>query len=73
MNKLVGLVVALGIAGKTVAANLILYPVQTGSDTTAYRTGIPTLNVEPRTGQRLHLLLPLIPIFIPLQTTPVDD
>ena len=33
-------------SGQAAAADLILYPVQTGPETIRYRTDIPTLNIE---------------------------
>jgi len=41
------------------AADLILYPVQSGPETIRYRTGIPTLNIEGPTGSVTVTPLPL--------------
>ncbi len=41
------------------AADLILYPVQVGSETIRYRTGIPTLNIETPSGSITITPLPL--------------
>lgn len=59
MKKLVGFVVATAIAGQAVAADLILYPVQSGTETIRYRTGIPTLNIETPSGSVTVTPLPL--------------
>ncbi|WP_260923434.1 hypothetical protein [Novosphingobium sp. 9] len=41
------------------AADLILYPIQSGPETIRYRTGIPTLNIETATGSVTVTPLPL--------------
>jgi hypothetical protein len=37
-------------SGPALSEELMLYPVQTGTETLRYRTGIPTLNIETPTG-----------------------
>lgn len=59
MKKLVSFAVAIAIGQQAAAADLILYPVQAGSETIRYRTGIPTLNVETPTGSVTVTPLPL--------------
>ena len=59
MKKLIGFVAITSMAGQAVASDLILYPVQTGSETIRYRTGIPTLNIETPTGSVTVTPLPL--------------
>lgn len=59
MKKLIALAVGASIAGQAVAADLILYPVQSGTETIRYRTGIPTLNIETPTGSVTVTPLPL--------------
>lgn len=59
MKKLIGLIAATAMAGQAIAADRILYPVQTGSETIRYRTGIPTLNIETPSGSVTITPLPL--------------
>ena len=59
MNRLIGLVAGLAVCTQAAAADLILYPVQTGSETVRYRTGIPTLNLETLSGSVTVTPLPL--------------
>jgi hypothetical protein len=59
MRRVVGFVVALTVGEQAIAADLILYPVQTASETVRYRTGIPTLNVETASGSVTVTPLPL--------------
>lgn len=59
MKTLVALVAGVALAGQSLAAELILYPVQTGAETIRYRTGIPTLNLETPTGSVTVTPLPL--------------
>lgn len=59
MKALVALVAGAALSGQSVAADLILYPVQTGAETIRYRTGIPTLNLETATGSVTVTPLPL--------------
>ena len=59
MKALVALVATLAVAGQAAAADLILYPVQTGAETIRYRTGIPTLNLETQSGSVTVTPLPL--------------
>ena len=49
----------MAISGQAIAADLILYPVQTGAETIRYRTGIPTLNIETPGGSVTVTPLPL--------------
>lgn len=53
------LALAASLASQASAADLILYPVQAGSETIRYRTGIPTLNLETPTGSVTVTPLPL--------------
>jgi hypothetical protein len=59
MKTLVAILAGMALAGQSVAADLILYPVQLGSETIRYRTGIPTLNLETPTGSVTVTPLPL--------------
>ncbi len=59
MKGLVALVAGAALASQAVAADLILYPVQTGAETIRYRTGIPTLNIETPGGSVTVTPLPL--------------
>jgi hypothetical protein len=59
MKTLVAIAASLALAGQAVAADLILYPVQYGSETIRYRTGIPTLNIETPSGSVTVTPLPL--------------
>jgi len=59
MKTLVALVAGVALASQSAAAELILYPVQTGAETIRYRTGIPTLNLETPTGSVTITPLPL--------------
>lgn len=59
MKNFALLLAAAGLTGQAVAADLILYPVQTGPETIRYRTGIPTLNIETATGSVTVTPLPL--------------
>lgn len=59
MKRIVAAIAAIGFCGQAMAANLILYPVQVGSETVRYRTGIPTLNIETQTGGVTITPLPL--------------
>jgi hypothetical protein len=59
MKAFVALVAGMALASQSVAADLILYPVQTGAETIRYRTGIPTLNLETPTGSVTVTPLPL--------------
>ena len=59
MKRIIGLVAGFAVATQATAAELILYPVQTGSETVRYRTGIPTLNLETATGSITVTPLPL--------------
>jgi len=59
MKKMIALAVGMSMAGQAVAADLILYPVQSGTETIRYRTGIPTLNIETPTGSVTVTPLPL--------------
>lgn len=60
--KIISAIALAGILAGAVpaqAADLILYPVQTGPETIRYRTGIPTLNIETPTGAVTITPLPL--------------
>lgn len=59
MKNFALLLAAAALTGQAVAADLILYPVQTGPETIRYRTGIPTLNIETATGSVTVTPLPL--------------
>jgi len=59
MKNFALLLAAAAFTGQAVAADLILYPVQTGPETIRYRTGIPTLNIETATGSVTVTPLPL--------------
>ena len=59
MKRVVTFALGVGLASQTCAADLILYPVQTGSETIRFRTGIPTLNIETATGAVTVTPLPL--------------
>jgi hypothetical protein len=59
MKKLTALIAGVALTSQALAANLILYPVQTGPETIRYRTGIPTLNIETATGSATVSPLPL--------------
>ncbi|WBO24349.1 hypothetical protein [Sphingomonas abietis] len=59
MKTMLALVAAATLANQAAAADLILYPVQTGSETIRYRTGIPTLNIETSSGSVTVTPLPL--------------
>ena len=59
MRKFVILAAGLAVTGQALAADLILYPVQAGSETIRYRTGIPTLNLETASGSVTVTPLPL--------------
>jgi hypothetical protein len=50
MRYVIAGAILVGIAGNSVAAPLVLYPVQTGSETIRFRQGIPTLDLETPTG-----------------------
>ena len=51
--------VAISLSSQAMAADLILYPVQSGPETIRYRTGIPTLNIEQASGSVTVTPLPL--------------
>jgi hypothetical protein len=59
MRGIFGFVAGLAVASQASAADLILYPVQSGNETIRYRTGIPTLNLESGTGSVTVTPLPL--------------
>ena len=59
MKSLVFAVLVFANATSAEAADLILYPVQVGSETIRFRTGIPTLNIETATGAVTVTPLPL--------------
>lgn len=59
MKRIVAVIAGVACASQAFAADLILYPVQTGPETIRYRTGIPTLNIETPTGSVTITPLPL--------------
>lgn len=59
MKTVIASVAALAVASQAFAADLILYPVQTGHETIRYRTGIPTLSLSTPTGAVTIAPLPL--------------
>lgn len=59
MKRIISAFAGFALAGQAIAANLILYPVQTGTETIRYRTGIPTLNLETPSGSVTITPLPL--------------
>jgi hypothetical protein len=59
MKGLIALAAGALLSSQSIAADLILYPVQTGAETIRYRTGIPTLNLETPTGSVTVTPLPL--------------
>jgi hypothetical protein len=59
MRKFIAFAASIAFVGQASAADLILYPVQVGSETIRYRTGIPTLNIETPTGAVTVTPLPL--------------
>jgi hypothetical protein len=59
MKTLTALLAGVALSGQALAADLILYPVQTGPETIRYRTGIPTLNIETASGAVTVTPLPL--------------
>lgn len=59
MKRFIAFALCVGLASQTCAADLILYPVQTGAETIRYRTGIPTLNIETPSGSVTVTPLPL--------------
>lgn len=59
MNKFITGLACISFATQASAADLILYPVQSGPETIRYRTGIPTLNIEGPTGSVTVSPLPL--------------
>jgi hypothetical protein len=59
VKRLVAIIASATLAGQTMAADMILYPVQAGPETIRYRTGIPTLNIEFPTGSVTITPLPL--------------
>jgi hypothetical protein len=59
MKIIVTIALGAGLVSQACAADLILYPVQTGTETIRYRTGIPTLNIEKTMGAVTVTPLPL--------------
>ncbi|MGI4881372.1 MAG: hypothetical protein ACRYG4_28255 [Janthinobacterium lividum] len=59
MKLFVALLVGIAMPVQAIAADMILYPVQTGAETIRYRTGIPTLNLETASGSVTITPLPL--------------
>jgi hypothetical protein len=50
MRYVIAGAILVGISANSIAAPLVLYPIQTGAETVRFRQGVPTLDLETPTG-----------------------